>query len=163
MSDYSENSTQGDVPPPGIPPPTNRADWDKAALEFQQTVLSKEQETAGVWAGALTALLSLFGTIALVTGSTDIAKLSAPMKVFAVVSIAVAGVLAVAAIVLATQAQELPKVSSENWNGTAYRVYVIDGAVGARRKLHWSHLFGYTAAGVLFVLGFAVIVNSAVS
>ncbi len=155
-------SSHSATPPPDIPLPGDHLEWDKAAQEFQQDVLDKVQASAGVWAGAITALLGLFGTVALVTGPTEVAKLSDPIKVVAVAATVIAGSLAAAAVILATQAQELPDLSSDNWNGVAYRAYVMSGAIRARQKLSLSRLLGCSAAGILFVLGVIVMIDSAV-
>jgi hypothetical protein len=155
-------SSHSDTPPLDMPQPDDHRDWDKAAQEFQQDVLDKVQASAGVWAGGIATLLGLFGTVALVTGPTEVAKLSDPIKVVAVAATVVAGALAAAAVLLATQAQELPDLSSENWNGRAYRAYVMSGAMRARQKLTRSRFLGLGAAGVLFLLGIIVMIDSAV-
>ena len=145
-----------------MPSPGDHREWDKAAQEFQQNVLDKVQASAGVWAGGITTLLGLFGTVALVTGPTEVAKLSGPINVVAVAATVVAGTLVAAAVLLATQAQELPDLSGENWNGRAHRAYVMSGAIRARQKLTRSRLLGLSAAGILFLLGFIVMIDSAV-
>jgi hypothetical protein len=146
--------------PPDLPLPDDHLDWDKAAKEFQQSVLDKVQASAGIWAGSITALLGLFGSVALVSGPSEIAKLSDLLQVIAVVATVVAGGLAAAAVIFATQAQELPDVKSENWNGNAYRVYVAQGALRARAKLAFARVLGMSAAAILFLLGVAVMIES---
>jgi hypothetical protein len=158
----STTSSHSDTPPPDMPLPSDHREWDTAAEEFRRNVLDKVRASAGVWAGGLTTLLGLFGTVALVTGPTEVAKLSGPIRVIAIAGTVVAGALAAAAVLLATQAQELPDLSSENWNGRAYQSYVMHGAMRARQKLARSRLFGLSAVGVLFLLGVIVMIDSAV-
>ena len=62
------NSTLSSDPPADIPPPPDQSDWDKAAEQFLLDLLTKVQASAGVWSGAIAALLGIFGTVALVTG-----------------------------------------------------------------------------------------------
>lgn len=154
------NSTVSSDPPADIPPPPDQSDWDKAAEQFLLDLLTNVQASAGVWSGAIAALLGIFGTVALVTGPSDITKFGPDMKGAVVVLTLIAGVLAGTALVLVTLAQQLPRVSSENWNGSAYRAYVTKNAGRARCQLDWGRFLGVLAGAVVFTLGFAVLVNA---
>ncbi|HUC23406.1 MAG TPA: hypothetical protein VMA73_11920 [Streptosporangiaceae bacterium] len=152
------NSTQSSDPPADIPPPPDQSDWDEAAEQFLLDLLKNVQASASVWSGAAAALLGLFGTVALVTGPSDITKLGPDMKCAAIILTLAAGVLAGAALLLLTLAQQLPSVSSENWNGSKYRGYVTKNAGRARCQLNWGRILGILAGAVVFALGVAVLI-----
>lgn len=157
----SPNSSDSDQVPPDMPPPNDQADWEKAAQDFQQSILEKTQASAAVWAAAVSTLLGLFGTVALVTGPTEFMKLNSQMRIAVVVATVIAGALAACSVVFATQAQELPDLATANWNGYAYRAFVASGAKRARTKLDQARQLGLFAAAVLFLLGLAVMITGA--
>jgi hypothetical protein len=144
--------------PADIPPPPDQSQWDQAAEQFLLDLLKNVQSSASVWSGAIAALLGVFGTVALVTGPSDVTKLGSGMKVAVIVLTLIAGVLAGIALVLVTLAQQLPSVRSENWNGAAYRAYVTRNAETARRRLTWARVLGVAAGAVVFVLGVTVLI-----
>lgn len=82
------------------------------------------------------------------------------MKFAVIILTLIAGVLAGTALVIVTLDQQLPRVSSENWNGSAYRAYVMKNAGRARCELDWGRFLGVLAGGVVFTLCFAVLVNA---
>jgi hypothetical protein len=147
------------APPDGIPPPPDQARWDEASEQFRLNLLTNVQASAGVWSGAIAALLGLFGTVALVTGPNDITKLDSAIRITVISMTIVAGVLAGVALILATMAQQLPSVSSENWNGSVYRAYVVRNAETARRQLNFARILGVLAAADVFALGLVVLIS----
>jgi len=153
-------SSDGSEPPPDIPGPPDEADWDKAAEDFLLKLLTNVQGSANVWSGAIATLLGLFGSVALVTGPTDVTKLGSAMKVFVIVMIILAGVLAGIALILVTLAQQLPSVRSENWQGSVYRAYVVRNAETARRQLNYARILGISAGVLIFILGVTVLINA---
>lgn len=152
------NSTLSSDPPADIPPPPDRSDWDEAAEQFLLDLLKNVQASANVWSGAIATLLGLFGTVALVTGPSDVTKLGPDMKGAVITLTLLAGVLAGIALVLVTLAQQLPRVRSEGWSGGVYRAYVVKNAGTARRRLDWGRLLGIAAGAVVFVLGVTVLI-----
>jgi hypothetical protein len=153
-----QSSTRQSAPPPDIPPPPDQAKWDDAAEQFQLDLLSKVQASAAVWSGAIGTLLGLFGSVALVTGPTDISKFGPGLKVAIIVLTLIAGVCAAVALVLASIAQQLPSVHSANWNGTVYRAYIVRTAETARQQLNLPRILGIVAAGVVFILGVVILI-----
>jgi hypothetical protein len=154
----STDSTQSGDPPADIPPPPDQSDWDKAAEQFLLDLLKNVQASASVWSGTIAALLGLFGTVALVTGPSDITKLGPDMKCAAIILTLAAGVLAGVALLLVTLAQQLPRVSSDSWNGSKYRGYVTKNAGRARCQLNWGRVLGILAGAVIFALGVAILI-----
>ena len=161
MTTASSSIAQG--PPPNLPGPPDAAKWDEAAQQFQQELLTKLQATAAVWSSAVSTLLGLFGTVALVSGSDALSELGDVMQIIVIVLIALAGVLAAASVALASQAQTLPDLRAENWSGTAYRVFVSRGARRAKDKLQKSRILGLAAAAVLFAVGLITLIDAAAS
>lgn len=143
------------------PPPPDQKKWDDAAQAFQEQLLTRVQESAGVWAGAISALLGIFGAVALVTGPTEIGKVSDGLQPYVIAIIIAAGLAAGASLLLAALAQQLPSVKSNNWNGTAYRLYVVGRADSARLRLAWSKALGIAAAVSVFALGVTVLIDGA--
>jgi hypothetical protein len=153
-----QSSSTQTAPPPDIPRPPDQAKWDDAAEQFQLDVLSKVQASAAVWSGAIGTLLGLFGSVALVTGPNDISKFGPNLKPAIIVLTVVAGICAAVALVLATTAQQLPSVHSENWNGTVYRAYIVRTAETARQQLNLARILGVAAADVVFIMGVVVLI-----
>jgi hypothetical protein len=153
-------SSNDTTPPDDIPPPPDQAKWDEAAEQFRLNLFTNVQASAGVWSGAIAALLGLFGTVALVTGPNDITKLDPDIRITVIAMTIVAGVLAGVALILATMAQQLPSVSSENWNGSVYRAYVVRNAETARWQLNFARILGILAASDVFALGLVVLISA---
>jgi hypothetical protein len=158
-----QTSTESEIPPADTPPPPDHAAWEDAAQAFQEASLRRVQESAGVWAGSLGALLGLFGTVAVVAGPSEVADLHTGTRIAVIILVVIAGALGGTAIYFATQAQEIPEVASDNWNGASYRVYVVTGAKKLRDKLRLAQRLGLVAAGVVFVVGVLALIDGAVS
>jgi hypothetical protein len=149
-------------PPDDLPPPPDQDEWDRAAQEFLFKSLADIQSSAERWSTALGGLLVLFGTVTLVTGPSDIAKVSAgPWRTAVIILIALAGLFAAVALYLAAIVQLRPNPRSENWNGTAYQVYVISKSRQGARYLNLSRALGGVAVAFVFAVGIAVLINSA--
>jgi len=93
-----------------------------------------------------------------VTGPYEATKLGPNMRIAVITMTIVAGVLAGVALILATLAQQLPSVHSENWNGSVYRDYVVRTAETAHRDLNIARILGIVAAADIFALGMAVLI-----
>lgn len=156
------SSTESVKPPLDLPSPPDQGNWDKAAQEFQQQLLVRTQESAAIWSGAVSTLLGLFGTVALVTGPDDITKLTSSVRVLVIALTVAAGLLAGWSVVLATQAQTPPGAESSNWNGYAYRVYVYRNAGRVAARLKLSRILGATAAGLIFAVGVIALIDATV-
>jgi hypothetical protein len=151
-------------PPGDLPPPPDQDEWDQAAQEFLLRSLSDIQSSAERWSTALGGLLGLFGTVALVTGPDDIAKVSAgPWRAGAITLIVLAGLSAGVALYLAAVVQLRPSPRSENWNGSAYQVYVISKSRRGARYLNVSRALGVVAAALVFAAGIVVLVDAALA
>jgi hypothetical protein len=144
-----------------MPDPPDQKEWDKAAQEYQQTVLQRAQASASTWSGAMATLLGLFGTVGVVAGPSEISKLSTWAKVVIVILVLAAGATGGAGVVLATRAQQPPEVESPNWNGMAYRIYVVKSAKAARSTLMTAQVLGLIAAGLVFLTGLIALVDGA--
>lgn len=154
-------STTSSNPPPDIPPPPDSAEWDQAADQFLLNLLTNVQASAGVWGSSIAALLGLFGSIALVTGPSDVTMLDDFMKGLVVAMTIASGFLAGLSIVNAAKAQQLPSIRSEDWSGTEYRAYVVRNAATARDNLSKARCQGIWAAGMVFAMGVAVLIYAA--
>ncbi len=146
-----------------IPGSDDLPDWDKAAQEFQQNILFKLQASAGVWATGLTSFLGLFGTVALVTGTDDIQKVSGWLRPLLIGTIVISGGLLAGSVYFCTSAQALPHVESKNWNGEAYRIYVHDNLPKVRKSLRRGQVLGVGAGVLVFMVGVTALINSAMS
>jgi hypothetical protein len=158
------SETASSAPPPDLPAPPDQHEWDDAAHEFLLSSLENVQSSAEVWGGALAALLGIFGTVALVAGPDEIAKVSDGLWQGVVVALIIAaGVCAGFALYLAAVAQMRPAPRSDNWNGSAYQVYVIRSSHRATTYLNWSRVLGLIGAVLLFTAGVVALVDAALS
>jgi hypothetical protein len=153
----SRTSSDDSIPPNDIPPPPDEAQWDDAAEQFLLSLLTNVQASASTWSGAIAALLGLFGSVALVTGPSDITKLGQTAQIIVVSLTLLAGVLAGVALILTTIAQQLPSVHSENWRGSVYRDYVVRTSETARIQLNVARILGILAAVAVFAVGVIVL------
>jgi hypothetical protein len=149
-------------PPADLPPPPDMAKWDDAADQFRIDLLAKVQASASAWSGAITALLGLFGTVTVITGTSDIAKIAEPTQGIVIGLTVIAGALAACSLYFATRAQQLPSVRSDNWRGSVYRAYVVSSAESAGLRLKKARALGMLAAGVIFMIGLTVMIYGAV-
>lgn len=164
MSESADQSAGEPQPPDDLPPPSDQAEWDHAAQEFLLRSLSDIQGSAERWSTALGALLGLFGTVALVTGPADIAKVSGgPWRAAAITLIVLAGLSAGLALYLAAVVQLRPSPHSENWNGSAYQIYVISKSQRGAKYLNVSRVLGAVAAMLVFAVGIVVLLAAAVA
>jgi hypothetical protein len=123
--------------------------------------LADVQSSAERWSTALGGLLGIFGTVALVTGPSDIAKVaSGTLRVTIVTLIIVAGIFAGVALYLAALVQLRPSPKSDNWNGTAYQIYVISKAQRGAKYLNLSRGFGVVAAVFVFAVGAVTLIQA---
>lgn len=141
-----------------MPPPPDAAEWDQAAGEFYRGSLDRIRSSAEKWTGSVATLLGLFGTVALVAGPSEIAKVPSHVRDRVVGLIVLAGVAAgIAVLTGAFAAQGTPRRMSP-WNGDAYRAYVTQQAGTARRLLIASRCTGIGAALLVFITGVTVLV-----
>lgn len=151
----------GGVSEQPIPPPPDQGKWDDAAEQFQIDLLKNVQASASVWSGIVGTLLGLFGTVAVVTGATDVTKLHGWQQFVVIAVTIVAGILGGIALICAAQAQSLPHVATGNWNGMAYRLYVIESADRARGQLEVARILAVVAAMLVFATGVFVLIATA--
>jgi hypothetical protein len=148
-------------PPPDLPPPPDQAQWDAAAVTFQLNLLTAVQTSAGVWGTAVASLLGLFGSVALLTGPTDITKIGSFWQPLVLALTALAGLLAAISLIVIAQIQQVPHLHSTNWNGDAYRVYVLKNAAGVRANLQCARWLGFGAAALVFTVGMIALIYAA--
>jgi hypothetical protein len=151
-------------PPADMPAPPDQEAWDEAAQDFMLQALSDVQESAEKWSTALGGLLGLFGTVALVSGPDEISKVSdGPWQGTVIGLVIAAGLCAGIALYLAAVTQMRPRPDSDNWNGTAYQIYVIRKSQHGAAYLNASRVLGVIAAVLIFAAGIAVLIDGALS
>ncbi len=143
-----------------LPPPPDQPAWDAAATKAAVEQLTTIRATAGKWSGTVTALLGIFSSVAIVTGTStlsDVGWLWARWALF--VAVIVAGLLAAGSIWFGAQAAQgsTPSVYAV-FNGTVLRDLVADETPGALKNLRLSKRFGFAAAGLVFGIGLCTLV-----
>ena len=149
------------TPSPAPPPPPDADVWEKAAEDFYIGSLDKVRGSAEKWCGTVATLLGLFGTVAIVSGPTELAKIpEAWLRTTVIVLIVVAGLAAGLAVVVgAFAAQGVPKERT-NWNGETYRAYVVGHSNSARIQLLISRAAGIGAACTVFAGGVLLLIGA---
>lgn len=151
-------------PPEGAPlpaPPDQRL-WEEAAAKAALGQLDAVRAAAEKWTGTVTALLGIFGTVAVVGGGGDIVDVPADQRGTVAVLVAVAGVGALVSIVTGALAAQGIRFSRHgNWNGDALRATVTERAPTAAALLNVSRASGIIAAVLVFVVGFLPLAASA--
>ena len=156
-------------PPPELqsrphqPGPPDAAEWDKAALTFATEHLARVRASATAWTGTVGTLVGLFGTVAVVGGTTKLADVPSPTLRWVIVGlVAIAGVLAGASIVAGVRAAHGASLrTSDNWSGSAYRAAVVtntDDALDWLRRARWA---GLAAAFTVFTIGLLGLISVA--
>ncbi|MEV0722311.1 hypothetical protein AB0I37_05980 [Micromonospora purpureochromogenes] len=148
---------------PHQPGPPDAAEWDKAAVTFATEQLTRVRASATAWAGTVGTLLGLFGTIAVVGGTTKLADVSSPTLRWVIVSlVTIAGVLAGASIVTGVRAAHGASLrTSDNWSGSAYRAAVVKNTDDALNWLRWTRWTGLAAALTVFTIGLLGLISVA--
>lgn len=143
------------------PPPPDADAWEKAAEEFYIGSLEKIRGSAEKWCGTVATLLGLFGTVAIVSGPTEIAKIpEAWLRTTVIGLIVLAGVAAGTAVVVgAFAAQGIPKERAR-WDGETYRAYVVGNSSTARTQLLVSRAAGIAAACIVFAGGVLLLIGA---
>lgn len=149
---------------PTDPPPPDQPDWDKAAVAVAIGQLDAVRGTAEKWVGSVTALLGIFSSVALVTGVTAVTDVRWEwLRITLIIVMGLAGVAAGLAIFFgAMAAQGAGPQRHTNWNGTELRATVTDQTPKAVRNLKISRNSGVAAAVLVFCVGMASLVVSAV-
>ena len=148
--------------PSDLPPPDDYDSWNEAAQEFQEKRLESVQSSAETWNAALLSLIGLFGTVSILVGAEKIQDVSTGwVRWAAILLIAVSGLCAGASIWRGTQAQTTPDVSSDSWNGEAYRSWVMTKSQSASNDLRQARNYGATAAILIFVTGLLLLIQGA--
>jgi hypothetical protein len=148
--------------PPDLPPPDDHDSWNKAAQEFQETVLESVQSSAETWNAALLSLIGLFGTVSIVVGAEEIKDVGTDwVRWVAIVIILIAGLCAGMSVWYGTKAQTTPDVSSNNWNGEAYRAWIMSRTQAARGELDTARFFGAASAALIFGTGLLLLIEAA--
>lgn len=129
-------------PPPEIlgPAPAGEQDtkWERKAEELEFEALSKVRGAAEKWAATIGVLLGLIGTVLLVKGPDEIAKLPDGAQWLIGILLAFAFGLAVAATVLAAFAAQGTPQTLEQPSGTTLRRSEKEATAAARERLSWS-------------------------
>lgn len=129
-------------PPPEIlgPAPAGAQDtrWERKAEELEFEALSKVRGAAEKWAATIGVLLGLIGTVLLVKGPDEIAKLPDGAQWLIGILLLCAFGLAVAATVLAAYAAQGTPQTLEQPSGTTLRRSEMEATAAARKRLSWS-------------------------
>jgi hypothetical protein len=159
----------GQPPPPQPqsrshqPDPPDAAEWNKAAVTFATEQLTRARASATAWTGTVGTLLGLFGTVAIVGGTTKLADVPNPTLRWVIVAlVALAGLLAGASTVTGVRAAHGARLrTSDNWSGTAYRAAIV---TSTEETLHWLRRARWTrlaAALTVFAIGLLGLISVA--
>lgn len=162
MTTRGEQANEREFREPPRPPP-DAAAWDKAAADAAVAQLTSVRSTAEKWAGTVTALLGVFSTVAVVTG-TDVLKdiSSEGVRQVLIGLIVVAGLAAGASIYFAANAAQGSITLMNNWNGSTYRAAVNAKTSAAVGSLKQSRIAGIVAASLVFVVGVVSLIAAAI-
>lgn len=133
-----------------IPDPPSQKAWAEAAIKAQVGSLDAVRSTAEKWAGTVTALLGVFGTVAVATGTTTLDKFPDSAQLWVVLATALAGIAAIISIVTAAQAAQGATVKLSNFTTSAFRAQVFKSTDAALGKLRVSQISGIAAAAIVF-------------
>ncbi|MEW2143526.1 hypothetical protein AB0869_12000 [Micromonospora vinacea] len=149
---------------PHQPGPPDAAEWDKAAVTFATEQLTRVRASAAAWAGTVGTLLGLFGAVAVIGGTTNLADVpSLTLRWVIVGMVAIGGVLAGASIVTGVRSAHGASLrTSDNWSGSAYRAAVVRNTDEALNWLRWARWTGLAAAATVFTIGLLGLISVAV-
>ena len=147
-----------------LPPrPADATKWDEEAVTFATTQLTRVRGSAEKWSATIATLLGLFGTVALVGGSDELAGFENEYVRYAIVIIlAVAGIAAGVSLIMCSMAAfgAKPRID-DNWSGEALRGHVNSASADSTAKLKAALIVGFIAAALVFAVGLAGLVNAA--
>jgi hypothetical protein len=127
--------------------------WEEQAEELSRTSLKRIRETATAWAATITALLGIFGTVAIIQGPDTIADFSGGTQTFLIVIIAIAVGLAISAVITTElAAQGVPK-KLRPLTGRKLARWHVDESDRAATLLAWGRDLAIAAAALIFVAG----------
>jgi hypothetical protein len=148
---------------PQLPPPSDQPAWDKAATDAAVGQLAAVRSTAEKWAGTVTALLGVFSSVAVITGTDALKDVRwQTLRIALAVAIGVAGVFAFVSIVQSARAAQGSSKTYDNWNGDTLRAVVAGDVPAARTTLRWSKIFGVAAAVLVFAVGMVSVIASTI-
>src|SRR4051812_23072128 len=105
----------------GYPTPSDMKAWNEAAAAAAVNQLTNARDLAGKWAGTMTALIGVFGSVVVLSGPSNLSDISARwVRVGIVLStIAAAGCAVVSIVYGAKAAQGGKPVAHTNFDGMA--------------------------------------------
>jgi hypothetical protein len=127
--------------------------WEQRATELSRTSLDTVRTSATAWAATTTALLGVFGTVAVIKGPDSIAKLKGTSQTVVTVLIVAASVLAFVSVLATARASRGPAKRFTPLNGLKLKKWTRDNASDAHRDLTIGRVTGVLAALLVLAAG----------
>jgi hypothetical protein len=140
---------------PDLPPPADADAWDEAATHAAVNQLTAARDLAAKWSATVTALLGVFGSVAIVGGTSELSDIRWQwLRIVLLVLTLAAGFIAGWSIYQgALAAQGSDPVRHLSFDGDQLRQLVYDETPDTLRHLKSSRLAGFIAAGLVFGVG----------
>jgi len=143
------------------PPTEDETKWESEALTARHASLTNVRGTAEKWTATIATLLSLFSTVVIIRGGSDISKVSSGMRNPVLILLAFAGLSGFAAVVQAAKAAQGTPHQLKYLDGPHLREFVFKEAPKAASRLRRSRVFGLVAAALILGAGGVVAYDAA--
>jgi hypothetical protein len=135
--------------------------WEEQATELSRTQLSTVRDAAKAWSATTTALLGVFGTVAIVQGPTSVEKLTEDIRKWVVTAIVAAAILVVCSVLATARASRGPTKRYRPLTGLILAKWSKDETGKARWWLLVGQVTAVLAACLVLATGVAVLVSAA--
>lgn len=147
----------------GFPGPANDAAWEAAAVSATIGQLNHVHDVAAKWSTTITGLIGVFGSIALVSGTSELDKIKPQwLQIGIVIATVAAGVTAAVSVYQGAQAAIGRTGVYNGMDGPKLREAVHERAADAVKHLSTSKGWGYAAAALVFAVGVTTLMTAAI-